>query len=276
MRPHKKIEAINALFRTTLAGGYGADKPWSAVRYLRLHGNRFIFEKAAAWCVSQNPHKRARGADILCQLQGPKQAAQRSVPGFHPPPPIFVQESFEILSRLVTNEPDEQALFSALFGLGHLYEEAAVPLLIPFANHPSDVVRFAVACSLGHFSGNSAAVEALIPLTADSDVDVRDWATFAVGTQSDADTPELREALYRRLDDKSSKVREGAIAGLAKRKDVRAVVPLFKLMQRGSYFVCHDHDFEALVDADESDNDCGPDEFIDALYAKFPELLPAR
>ena len=122
----------------------------------------------------------------------------------------------------------------------------------------------------------AAAIEALIPLTADSDADVRDWATFAIGTQSDADYPELREALVQRLDDKSSKVREEAIAGLAKRKDTRAVVPLFKLMRRGSYFVHHSYDFGALVDAEESAKDWGPDEFIDALYEKFPDLLPAR
>jgi len=276
MRPHKKIEAINAQFRATLAGGYDGDKPWSAVRYLRLHGNRFIFEKAAAWCVSQSPYKRARGADILCQLRAPKSAAKKSRIEIRFPNPIFVRESFEILSRLVTTESDEQALESALFGLGHLYEEAAVPFLIPFANHPSDEIRFAVACSLGHFSQNSAAVEALIPLTSDSDAEVRDWATFGIGNQSDADYPELREALYQRLNDTSPEVREEAIAGLAKRKDPRAVVPLFKLMKRGSYFVVHDHGFETLLDLEESDRDRGPDEYIDALYEKFPELLPAR
>ena len=116
MRPHKKIEAINALFRATLAGGYDGDKSWSAVRYLRQHGNRFIFEKAAAWCVSKDPHKRARGADILCQLRRPKSTAEGSVPGFHPRLRFSFRSPlkfFRVSSRTSTMNKRSAPLYSA-------------------------------------------------------------------------------------------------------------------------------------------------------------------
>ena len=52
---------------------------------------------------------------------------------------------------------------------------------------------------LGHDS--PAAVESLILLSADPDEDIRNWATFGLGSQAEGvDTPELREALVRRLD----------------------------------------------------------------------------
>jgi HEAT repeat protein len=62
-------------------------------------------------------------------------------------------------------------------------------------------------------------------LSNDEDERVRDWATFALGVQTERDTPELREALADRLEDSSPDVRAEAARGLALRGDQRALEP---------------------------------------------------
>jgi len=56
-------------------------------------------------------------------------------------------------------------------------------------------------------------------LSKDQDRDVRDWATFALGSQTDLDTSELREALRTRLSDDDPEVRGEAMVGLSRRHD---------------------------------------------------------
>jgi HEAT repeat protein len=63
----------------------------------------------------------------------------------------------------------------------------------------------------------------LIELTRDVDDSVRDWATFALGTQCDADGPEIRKALADRLCDSDNEVRGEAMVGLARRADTTVI-----------------------------------------------------
>jgi hypothetical protein len=241
MRPHAKLEEINHLFRQSLAPGYDGEKPWSAVRRLHRMGLRIVFTKAA-----------------------------RSTPL------LFAAESFALLSHMLELEQNELTLMSIIFGLGHLDIETAVPLVIPFANHPNEDVRFATTCALGQFPQNPQAIEALQMLASDKDKDCRNWALFAIGTQSDLDTPELRETLAHHVNDPYSEAREEAIAGLAKRKDGRAVLPFFRLLRSGSYHCHHESDYETLLEAQASDGDWTIDDMLDTLYARFSHLLPAR
>ena len=71
---------------------------------------------------------------------------------------------------------------------------------------------------------------ALIALSADDDLDVRDWATFALGTLSEDDGAPLRDALAARLDDEDEDVRLEAVHGLALRGDARAAEPARDLL----------------------------------------------
>jgi HEAT repeat protein len=58
----------------------------------------------------------------------------------------------------------------------------------------------------------------LIRLSSDDADEVREWATFGLGTILSLDTPEVRSALFARLDDTSAIVRDEALVGLARRR----------------------------------------------------------
>jgi len=114
--------------------------------------------------------------------------------------------------------------------LGHLDDGRAAQLLLPLAEHPDSDVRFKVAMGLpstyDQDNPDDAIVSALIALSADEDEDVRDYATFGLGTTLESvDTPEVRAALLARADDEHADTRNEALAGLAYRHDA-AVVPL--------------------------------------------------
>lgn len=190
---------MDDLFAETLLGDYDSDAPWKAVRELRKLNTQAVFNRAAEWCQSQDPLRRARGADILAQIG--KGVGK---------PHSFPQESFEVISAMAMRETEPLPLSSALTALGHLENAQAVEILIAKKSHPNEDVRFAAG---------------------DSDDDVRDWATFGLGEFSGLDGPEVREVLFRNFGDSSDDVRYEAMVGLAKRKDPRVLSALIETLR---------------------------------------------
>jgi len=72
----------------------------------------------------------------------------------------------------------------------------------------------------------------LLALTQDADEDVRDWATFGFGVLGNSDSPEVRDALVKRLSDSDEDVREEAMVGLGKRKDQRVLAALLSTLEQ--------------------------------------------
>lgn len=203
---------IEALFAKTLAGAYDDEGPWRAVNRLRSSGGREVFDRAAAWCRSDDPLKRARAADVLCQLHRPR-------PQTDPVGQtewLFRDESYSMVARMLENEREPLVLASAIAALGHLGNSEAVPLILRYQDHFDEDVRSAVTFALGSFPDEDQSVAGLLKLSRDPDDDVRDRAVF--GLRVVADLPEIREALLRCLDDPNDDVREHAAIGLGKRR----------------------------------------------------------
>jgi HEAT repeat protein len=216
------LAQLDDIFAQTLLGDYGDDAPWQAVRTLHRMGSREVFEYAAEWCHAEHPLKRARGADVLAQLGKTTEHPSNNFP----------DESFSLVSALVREEEDPLPLSSAIYALGHIENPLAAPLVIAHRLHPKPAVRFAVAFALGKFADVSIAIEALLALTQDADEDVHDWATFGVGVLGDGDSPEIRDALVKRLSDSDEDVREEAMVGLGKRKDQRVLAALLFALEQ--------------------------------------------
>jgi HEAT repeat protein len=127
-----------------------------------------------------------------------------------------------------------------------------------------------VACALGCFPDDPAAIEVLLKLTADTDADVRDWATFGVGVQGDGDSNEIRDALMLRLADQDQDTREEAILALAKRKDRRVLPALLKLLRTPSGRAIEAASFMLDAEDERSEEDWTPEQYIAALKERFP------
>jgi hypothetical protein len=127
----------------------------------------------------------------------------------------------ETLLQMLVKEQSTSVLVSIIFALGHLHNPHTPESLIEFSTHPDACIRYAVVSSLcGHDDSDS--IEAMIARSSDSDREVRNWATFGLGSQIDTDTPAIREALVARLIEEDDEIRGEAIVGLARRGDIRS------------------------------------------------------
>jgi HEAT repeat protein len=206
-------ESAEALIARSLAvADDESDERWEPVRTLHRRGDRPTFEAADALCRSTDPVQRCLGADILARL------------GLGEEP--FLDERLAVLCELADRETNLNVLYSALSALGHLGDQRALEQLLRHSHHPDRDIRFAVAVALpaclaeGVMSSETAA---LLRLMEDQDEEVRDWATFGVGTLLEIDGPEIRDALVRRLSDPGADTSGEAVVGLARRKDPRCV-----------------------------------------------------
>jgi HEAT repeat protein len=172
-----------------------------ALLHYRGGDDEFLLGKE--YSLSNDAGDRATGADILAQLGWGDQA--------------FQSESVAILTDLL-DDPDSYVIYCAAVGLGHRGATSAIPALLKHAEHPDSQVRDGVVFGLlGH--EDDRAISALIRLAGDEDRDVRNWAVFGLGSQIDADSPEIREALRHALTDPDHEIRGEALVGLAKRGD---------------------------------------------------------
>jgi HEAT repeat protein len=137
--------------------------------------------------------------------------------------PSFPDETIPRLIEL-TRDDEQGVVVSATYALGHRNSARCLPRLVELSRHAEPDVRVAVAHALAFPLAEEEVIEALVRLTADPEAEVRDWATFALGTQhDDLDTPEVRAALHARLTDEDATVRGEALVGLALRRDPAAV-----------------------------------------------------
>jgi HEAT repeat protein len=196
-----------------------SDEYWKCVRAVHARSDATVFRRAVSLCSDSDPVQRAVGADVLAQLG-------MSPDGGNYP---FADESAPVLLSLL-EDSDTRVIASALYALGHLKRGKPTDLA-SLKDHSSEDVRAALAYALGG-RDDDLSCGALIVLAADLDLDTRNWATFALGTLSERDSPSIREALMARLSDDDDEVRGEAMLGLAKRQDARATQVILKELSR--------------------------------------------
>ena len=250
---------IEELFAETLNGEYDDEAPWHAVHALQDIGSREVLETAADWCRSDEPLKRARGADVLAQLGCAADHPENNFP----------EESSSAVVAMAENEKHIQPLASAIQALGHIGDPRAIPLLVRYSTHPESEIRFAVACAGGRFANEPPIVVVLLELMRDSDEDVRDWATFGLGSLGTTDTPEIRDAFADLLNDPSSDVADEALAALAQRRDQRALPIILERLRQPDVDELTLESAGAMLGMHAGKQQMAPEDYISALQLRF-------
>ncbi|MGA2877667.1 MAG: HEAT repeat domain-containing protein [Bryobacteraceae bacterium] len=199
------------LFHATLEGDWEDETAWDAVHVLRLRGTEDVFHLAVIYCRSAVPVERGRGLNVLAQLGAGKPQSQRP----------HVEESVAIAIEHLCDE-DPTVVDAAAWALAHLGGDKAISALISLRKSLDPDIRWAVANGLNG-SERADAIATIIELLDDLDDKVRVWATFALGTQWQVDSPEIRDALRKRLNDSYEMARNEAVWGLAQRKDPQGI-----------------------------------------------------
>ena len=209
---------------------------WAAIRELHRRGGNEEFEAARSLLASPAAKERGRGVDILAQLNSPKWTLHER------------ERNASAVLAALAGESDPAVISSMGVALGHLDDPRAVGAMLPYKDHADANVRLSVVMALSPHP-DPLSLQTLVELSSDPDEEVRNWATFSLGTQLEAvDTPELREALVARLQETNPEIRGEALVGLALRKDPRVLEPLKRELSGSSVIILAVEAAEVLGD----------------------------
>lgn len=203
---NKLAEFSNEKIFTRLLKNKTSENNWKYITELRKRKTKDIFDKAVELTKSEISKEKIIGINILAQFGYPR---------------LHLKEILSVFFRLLKTETDKNVISSLLYAIGHNNKkltEKQIEIICSYKNHKSVNVRHSVVSSLLTIEKNEA-VNTLIKLSKDKHSDVRDWATFGLGTQIELDNKLIRDALWERINDKDEGTRFEAISGLAKRKD---------------------------------------------------------
>jgi HEAT repeats len=187
------------------------DQMSEAVEELRARGGRSAADRAMHMVGSADRAERFVGIGVLNNFW-----AEQNFP--------FLEEFAPVLIRALDTE-DEEQLDRVINCLHKTRSPSALVPLLQLARHPSNLVRLRVAQGLpslvevGRVSEADPLVSALLAMMRDEDEQVRDWATFGVGSMLNVDGPSIRTELRAALLDSGDDVRAEALAGLVRRRD---------------------------------------------------------
>ena len=217
---------------------------WEYISILRSRPNSDVFRQCIELTASDIPKNRIVGVNILAQLGVP--------------PRPFYLETINRYFELLENEKESEVIMSILYGIGHNNEnlnKAQIKKIYSYADTSSSLIKEGLVFSLLGIN-DANAIKTLIFLSTDKLSYIRDWATFGLGSLIEKNTIEIRNALWKRVNDKHQDTKLEAIVGLAKRKDIRVKKVIKRELLDGEYGILL---FEAILDLNDKD-------FLPLLY----------
>lgn len=188
---------------------------WDNIHELRGRASDSLYAECMELVRSERPGECAAGVTILSQFYRINKRKKRGIE--YP----YRKEVLKLFLSMLASATDSSVTAALLYGIGDnnsCIKPHEIDLLLPFISVQEIIIRRAAVSALTGIH-KMKAIRGLIMLSRDRYSDIRNWATFAIGTQTDVDTAEIRTALYARCVDKHYDTRMEAIYGLAKRKD---------------------------------------------------------
>jgi HEAT repeat protein len=212
------MRSLDARIHAALAA-YDEDTRWELIGGIMDECPDDVFAASADLVRGEHERQRTLGADILGRLVDADPEAGMDVE--------------KALLPALKTECEPHAIASMVAALGHVGDPEALGQIIPLSVHPDAGVRLAVAFAVATISPRPLSDDArlgLIRLSRDADPEVRDWATFGLGTFATDDSPDVTAALLARANDPYHEARAEALFGLAVRRDPRAVPHLISAL----------------------------------------------
>ncbi len=211
---------------------------WENISVLRGRPSKELFTKCVKLIKSPNPNKKCIGIDILAQM------------GLPPRP--FLKQTLELYFNLLKQEENANVIMSILYSIGHNNEnltKSQIEILCSFANTDDKKIKEGLISSLLGIE-EPIAIQTLIKFSKDRLSNLRNWATFGIGSQIEKDCPDIRKALWDRINDKHQETKLEAILGLAKRNDDAIINIIKKELLEGEYGILL---FEAILETKHKD-----------------------
>ena len=215
----EKTQMIRALVQAALAA-YDEETRWELIAGILDECPDDVFEVAVGLLKGERVRDRTLGADLLGRLVASDPATAPMVEA--------------ALLPALQKECEPHPMASMVAALGYVGDAGTIAQIVPLARHRDPGVRLAVAFAVATVSPRPLSDEGrrgLIRLSRDEEPEVRDWATFGLGTLSNEDGPEVMAALLARADDTHRAARAEALFGLAVRRDPRAVPHLIRALE---------------------------------------------
>jgi HEAT repeat protein len=213
------MRSLDARIQAALAA-YDEDTRWELIAGIMAECPDDVFEASTSLVRGEHERERTLGADLLGRLVGVDPEAGPDVE--------------RALLPALQNECAPHAIASMVAALGHVGDPGALTQIIPLHRNLDAGVRLAVAFAVATISPRPLSDEVklgLIRLSRDEDPEVRDWATFGLGTLSNEESPDVTAALLARASDPYHEARAEALFGLAVRRDPRAVPHLIRALE---------------------------------------------
>lgn len=223
---------------TRLLNNKSKSNYWNYIRELRKRKSTDIYQKATELTNSNDDHVKVIGINILAQFGYPRKHKKQTLKNYF---------------NLLKSKNSINVISSILYGIGHNNEiltDNQIDIICRFKYSKSATIRYSLAFALSGVE-NDNAINTLIQLSNDKDSDIRDWATFGIGSQTALDNLEIRQALWERVNDTDRTTRDEAIAGLAKRKDHRIKEILKNELNKADNL--SSSTLEAIEDLDDND-----------------------
>ncbi|MDB6025351.1 MAG: hypothetical protein JWM68_1574 [Verrucomicrobiales bacterium] len=189
---------------------------WNPIRVLE-HRLPRIFDEMQRLSEENDPKLRSVAATVVGQ-----HAVKEKWMG---------SQCVDLLLDLLQREQDVVVITAMINALGQFHDPRVIPRLLAFKTHPDATLRFGVTQSLARYE-DVRAIDALIDLSTDVDREVRNWATFNLGSMIEVDTPAIRQALKHRLTETDDEIRGEALVGLVIRGDHEIIPALLQELER--------------------------------------------